>query len=132
MSGPRKERKTSAMIDHSEDKICQEIVRYVGDVASPRKIVLFGSRARGDGDDDSDYDLLVVKDEIKSRHEEAHQISVALMALPIFADVLVRSAEEDRKYQQLRIGFQKSLMKDGVVLYERSGKRVGSNPAEES
>ena len=118
------------MINPSEDKICREIVRYVREVASPRKIVLFGSRARGDGDDDSDYDLLVVKDEIKSRNEETHQISVALMALPIFADVLVRSAEEDRKYQQLRIGFQKSLMKDGVVLYERSGKGVSSNSVE--
>ena len=65
----------------SEDNICREIVRYVREVASPRKIVLFGSRARGDGDKDSDYDLLVVKDEIKSRHEEAHKIRIALMAL---------------------------------------------------
>jgi hypothetical protein len=73
-----------------------------------------------------------VKDEIKSRHEEAHKIRIALMALPIFADVLVRSAEEDRKYQQLQIGFQKSLMEDGVVLYERSGKGIGSNPVEQS
>ena len=120
------------VIDLSEDKIRREIVRYVREVASPRKIVLFGSRARGDGDDDSDYDLLVVKDEIKSRSEETHQISVALMALPIFADVLVRSAEEDRKYQQIRIGFQKRLMEDGVVLYERGGKRVVSNSIEES
>lgn len=120
------------VIDLSEDKICQEIVRYVQEAASPRKIVLFGSRARGDGDENSDYDLLVVKDEIKSRSEETHQISVALMALPIFADVLVRSAEEDRKYQQIRIGFQKRLMEDGVVLYERGGKRVVSNSIEES
>ena len=120
------------MINPSEDKICQEIVRYVRKAANPRKIVLFGSRARGDGDEDSDFDLLVVKDEVKSRSEETHQINVALMALPIFADVLVRSAEEDRKYQQLRVGFQKSLMKDGVVLYERSGKGVGSNSVKES
>lgn len=120
------------VIDLSEDKICREIVRYVREVASPRKIVLFGSRARGDGDENSDYDLLVVKDEIKSRGEEAHKISVALMALPIFADVLVRSAEEDIKYQQIRIGFQKRLMEDGVVLYERGGKRVVSNSIEES
>lgn len=120
------------VIDLSEDKMCQEIVRYVREAASPRKIVLFGSRARGDGDKDSDYDLLVVKDEIKSRSEETHQISVALMALPIFADVLVRSAEEDRKYQQIRIGFQKRLMEDGVVLYEHGGKGVGSNSIEES
>ena len=126
------EQKIELQGKNRDEPLRREIVRYVRDVASPRKIVLFGSRARGDGDEDSDYDLLVVKDEIKSRHEEAHQIRVALMALPIFADVLVRSAEEDRKYQQLRIGFQKSLMKDGVVLYERGGKRVGSNPAEES
>ncbi len=123
----RIEEKVKTVIDLSEDKICREIVRYVREVASPRKIVLFGSRARGDGDDDSDYDLLVVKDEIKSRGEEAHKIRVALMALPIFADVLVRSAEEDSKYQQLRIGFQKRLMEDGVVLYERGGKGVSSN-----
>ena len=107
------------MINPSEDKICQEIVRYVREAANPRKIVLFGSRARGDGDEDSDYDLLVVKDEVKSRPEEAHQINVALMALPIFADVLVRSAEEDRKYRQIRIGFQKRVMEDVVVLNER-------------
>ena len=118
------------MINPLEDKMCQEIVRYVREVASPRKIVLFGSRARGDGDEDSDYDLLVVKDEVKSRPEETHQINVALMALPIFADVVVRSAEEDRKYQQIRIGFQKRLREDGIVLYERSGKGVGSSSVE--
>ena len=98
--------------------MCQEIVRYVRDVASPRKIVLFGSRARGDGDEDSDYDLLVVKDKVKSHQDDSHQIRVALMALPIFADVLLRSSEEDKQKQQLQIGLQKSLMEEGVVLYE--------------
>ena len=122
----------STMINPSEDKMCQEIVSYIREVASPRKIVLFGSRARGDGNEESDYDLLVVKDEVTSRPEETHQINVALLALPIFADVVVRSAEEDRKYQQIRVGFQKRLMEDGVVLYERGGKGVGSNSVEES
>ncbi len=117
------------MMNPSEDKTCREIVKYVREVANPRRIVLFGSRARGDGDEDSDYDLLVVKDEIKSRHEEAHRIRVALTALPIFADVLVRSAEEDTKYRQIRIGFEKSLMEDGVVLYERGGDEIYPAPS---
>ena len=106
------------MINPSEDKMCQEIVRHVREVANPRKIVLFGSRARGDGDEDSDYDLLVVKDEVKSHQDESHQIRVALMALPIFADVLLRTTEENEQKQQLQIGLQKSLMEEGVVLYE--------------
>ena len=129
---PRSVREVSAMINPSEDKICQEIVRHIREVASPRKIVLFGSRARGDGNEESDYDLLVVKDEVKSRPAETHQIIVALLALPIFADVVVRSAEEDRRFQQIRVGFQKRLKEDGVVLYERGGKGVGSNSVEES
>lgn len=129
---PSMAHKASAMINPSEDKICQEIVRHIREVASPRKIVLFGSRARGDGNEESDYDLLVVKDEVKSRPAEVHQINVALLALPIFADVVVRSAEEDRKFQQIRVGFQKRLKEDGVVLYERGGKGVGSNSIEES
>ena len=62
----------SAMINPSEDKICQEIVRHIREVANSRKIVLFGSRARGDGDENSDYDLLVVKAKVKSRSDEAH------------------------------------------------------------
>ena len=120
------------MINPPNDKICEEIVRHIREVVSPKKIVLFGSRARGDGDEDSDYDLLIVKDEVRSRSEVTHKIRVALMALPIFADVVVRSAEEDRNFQQIRVGFQKRLMEDGVVLYERGGKGVGSNSIEES
>ena len=103
----------------SDEKMCQEIVRYVREAASPSKIVLFGSRARGDGHEDSDYDLLVVKDQIESYSEEAHKIRVALMALPIFADVLLRTSEEDKRKQQLQIGLQRSVMEEGIVLYER-------------
>ena len=39
-----------------------EIVRRIRSVAKPRKIVLFGSRARGEHRPDSDIDLLVIED----------------------------------------------------------------------
>jgi predicted nucleotidyltransferase len=103
----------------SEKEIRQEIVKRIVEVAHPRKIVLFGSRARGDATSDSDYDLLVVKDEIKSRMNESHQIRMALMGLPIFVDVLLRRTEDDIRKQQLHIGLQRSLMEEGIVLYER-------------
>ena len=104
----------------SEKEIREEIIRHIQEVANPRKIVLFGSRARGNARPDSDYDLLVVKDEVQSRRDESHQIRMALMALPIFVDLLLRSTDEDIQKQQLHIGIQKSLMEEGVILYERS------------
>ena len=45
--------------------IVGRIVRLV----DPVRIILFGSRARGDARDDSDYDILVVVDDLPARRE---------------------------------------------------------------
>ena len=45
-------------IDHPAE--LERIVRQIVEQVDPVAIYLFGSRARGDADDDSDYDLLVV------------------------------------------------------------------------
>jgi uncharacterized protein len=50
--------KPRAQIDHPAE--LSRIVRKIVDEAHPIAIYLFGSRARGDGDEDSDYDLMVV------------------------------------------------------------------------
>ncbi len=41
-------------------RIPDELLRPVVEVFEPERVILFGSRARGDGTADSDYDLLVV------------------------------------------------------------------------
>jgi predicted nucleotidyltransferase len=48
-------------MDKDEEKaILGSIVKSVLSVADPLKIVLFGSRARGDCRDDSDFEVLVI------------------------------------------------------------------------
>ena len=39
----------------------EELVRRIVEVASPRKIILFGSAARGEFGPNSDLDVLVIK-----------------------------------------------------------------------
>jgi predicted nucleotidyltransferase len=38
--------------------------------AAPAKVILFGSRARGDGDDRNDFDFLVIEREVDDRFGE--------------------------------------------------------------
>ena len=52
-------------------ELLDEIVRRILQVGSPRRIVLFGSRVRGDGRPDSDLDLLIIEDSELPRYRRA-------------------------------------------------------------
>lgn len=45
------------------DRVPEELLAAIVDYFEPFKVILFGSRARGDAASDSDYDLLVVLDD---------------------------------------------------------------------
>jgi predicted nucleotidyltransferase len=69
-------------VDRDPDPVAVEFARKVRERLPDRvrRIVLFGSRARGDAGDDSDYDVLVVVDR-RSREvrEQILAIEVELM-----------------------------------------------------
>ena len=77
----------------SEDIIQQAVATLVA-LADPQRIVLFGSYARGDADDESDLDLMVVKSQVVDRAQEMLRLSRALRPLRVPVDVLVVSADE--------------------------------------
>ena len=52
-----------------EDETLQEAVARLVDGLHPRAIILFGSQARGTSRPDSDYDLLVISDELRDYDE---------------------------------------------------------------
>jgi predicted nucleotidyltransferase len=86
----------------------------------PVRIVLFGSRARGDGREDSDYDLLVVVDAVASRRTMSIAIRRSFEDLPVGADVVVAAAEEtDGRAPGRPAGVVYWALRDGIVVYER-------------
>lgn len=89
----------------------------------PERIVLFGSRARGDSRDDSDFDLLVVESESfgpdRSRLAEIARLERALGSLPVAVDLLLYSRPEiDRLRESLNHVVGRAL-REGRVVYER-------------
>ena len=99
----------------------QTLLSQVVEVFDPRRVVLVGSRARGDGREDSDYDLVVVLDDEASdealsarRRYEAHK------GLALSADI-IPCREGTLKERARAIGsFAHTVLNEGVVVYERS------------
>lgn len=72
----------------------QEIVNRILSVGSPRKIVLFGSRARGEARSDSDLDLLIIEKSALPRYKRSVRYLRALTGLFPAKDVVVWTPEE--------------------------------------
>ena len=108
------------MVSRVGAETLSEIVRRIRSVADPRKIVLFGSRARGDHRPDSDIDLLVIEDSPLPRHRRAIPFYAALADLPldVDAEVVVYTPAEVEEWQNAGAAFVTTALREGTVLYE--------------
>jgi len=102
--------------------ILSEIVEKLKSEYKPLKIILFGSYAYGNPTEDSDIDLLILKDTNKRRVDRFVQVKRIIYnhncKIPV--SPLVYSPEELE--ERLRIGddFIKEIIQKGTILYERA------------
>lgn len=99
-------------------QIIEAATRTLAELAEdPVKIVLFGSRARGDAGPDSDYDFLVVERELKDRRAEMLRLRRALRPLGVPCDVLVVSERYAEEWGGALNSTMHSALSEGRVLH---------------
>lgn len=96
------------------------MVSAIVETVHPDRIILFGSRARGDSHASSDFDLLVVMPLAGSRREARLRIGLALAPCRTPVDVLLATPDELERYGKIPGSLVYPAVKDGKVLYERS------------
>lgn len=83
-----------------------------------RKLILYGSRARGEATPYSDFDLLVVEADPVALREERRQLRRLLEDLPIPVDVWVMGEMEFEETKAVIGGLAYPANKYGIVLNE--------------
>jgi len=101
------------------DASLKEMVHRILATGNPQKIILFGSRARGDARPDSDYDLLLIELSDQPRYRRAARYRRALAGLAAAKDILVWTPEEVAEWREVPNAFITAALSEGVVLYER-------------
>jgi predicted nucleotidyltransferase len=91
-------------------------IRRLTSAVQPTRVVQFGSSTRGDGDERSDIDLLVVLREVDDRAAETVRLLDLLRPLPV--DLLVCSEEEVEEWGHLPGTALYEALTEGTVLYE--------------
>lgn len=104
--------------DNPEIKLITEcIVREY----QPDKIILFGSWARGDADQQSDIDLLVISDQEEDlpRYKRGLDVRLLLSRFKSPKDILFYAHDDVERWRGVPQTFINTVLREGCVLYER-------------
>ncbi|MGB9872164.1 MAG: nucleotidyltransferase domain-containing protein [Anaerolineae bacterium] len=105
----------------------RSLVRRITDLLArsyePEKVVWFGSFVSGPVDEESDVDLLIIKETSLPFHQRGSEVRTLLrpLRLSLPMDIIVLTPQE--LDEQLKRGnvFLESIIREGEVLFERSG-----------
>jgi uncharacterized protein len=96
-----------------DDPKLEEAVGRLVDARHPRAIILFGSRARGEHRSGSDYDLLVISDELRDYDEVYRPVS----GRGLHCDVVPCSVQTWREAALDAGGVLRAALDEGVLIY---------------
>ncbi len=105
------------------EDLLREIVHRIRAAGDPLKIVLFGSHARGDTHPHSDVDLLIIEESDLPRYERSPKYYHATWDTSPGRDrdIVVWTPEEIEAWKAVPNHFITTALREGRVLYERSG-----------
>jgi uncharacterized protein len=102
-----------------ETRQINDIVNRIAINYKPEKIILFGSYARGNFNEDSDLDFILIKDTNEPKHKRGLEVRKLFYGLPVPMDFKIYTATEFSKELSNQYSFLSSAIKESKVLYER-------------
>ncbi len=98
----------------------QKMADIIVERFSPEKIILFGSHATGHPTEDSDVDLLVVKETDEDLLDVAADIAAAVWHVPAAKDIMVRRPAQVAEAERIPWTVIHEALQKGRVLFDRS------------
>ena len=104
------------MFDYSKiDIVIERIVHQ----ADPKLVIIFGSVARHEAEDDSDLDLLVVFDRPVDQKKMYYELSGLFIGLNLPFDLVIMGYDDFVHYKDLDQSFTRKIVSTGEVVYSR-------------
>ena len=106
---------------HPDPQAIDELVRHIVESVHPRRIVLFGSAARGEMGPNSDLDVLVIMPDGTHGRKTAQEIYRHMWGFGFAKDIVVVTESDVREYGMNPYMIIKNALEEGRELYHATG-----------
>ena len=103
----------------TQTALLEQVTRTIVERFHPKRIVLFGSHARGHAGSDSDLDVFIEMQTSRRPPERAIEVSAAFGLRPWPLDVVVYTPAEVQRLRGVSGTLLSVIEKEGKVLYEQ-------------
>lgn len=100
----------------SSEELIAEAGRRIAEAAPGATLIVFGSHARGEANECSDLDLLVVEPELENPGAESVRLRDVLLGLPSAIDVIVVSQKYLDEWRDVRGSLVHAALSEGRVV----------------
>ena len=104
------------ILEHSEPSI-HGIVRRISARINPVKIFLFGSRAKGEAKQGSDFDFVIIYDGEESKRDVKSAVYRIFRGERLSLDVLVLSSEEFNRFKHVANTIAREISENGKLVF---------------
>ncbi len=100
-------------------KHIKKIVKKISEKFDVEKIILFGSYVRGNANENSDVDLLVIMNTNERRIKKRYEIYRSLTPINFALDIIVRTENDIKTRIPQGDWFLKEVIESGEILYAK-------------
>ena len=97
----------------------KDVAKRIGNEVNAKAVILFGSYARGNADENSDVDFLVIAESDLPRFKRSRRLYKLFKPYPFGMDILVYTPAEVEKASKSPLSFVSTVLQEGKKMYAR-------------
>jgi len=95
----------------------KQVAIQLGTAANANQVILFGSYARGDANENSDVDFMIITESDLPRYKRSRELYKIFKPYPFGMDIIVYTPQEIEKARKSPISFVSNVLREGKSLY---------------
>lgn len=95
------------------------VATHLGTAANASQVILFGSYARGEADEHSDVDFMIIAESDLPRFKRSRELYKLLRPYPFAMDLVVYTPQEIERGKRSPVSFVSIVLREGKTLYVR-------------